>query len=300
MFRPVSQSQDTVHHDVQWITHVGWRTGPPKVHHYVERRRCFDVMPPHARIEQGVPGFEIRNHGCFERFAHPRVSFEIRILQVDHGHHLAAWGGIQRSRVQVVNLLRWKQREAPVADDAAGDIVRNIVVCRGYRFGAYPYFHQRMIVFKLRVVEHEVVMLTQSGKVFVHQQRLDVEIGMLTFRPVFADLREDFSGWGAPGIEIEAGAFRVVRESGVNTGRCNEVPDGLAGRVSFQESHRRFRRLTAGPDEFPVRCEPLHYRGSTGVEELVKRHLVRGYIFQDADWLFPGRHEPGMDTPGFY
>ena len=290
----VAQAQDAVQHDIQGIAHVSRRTQPPVVDHHVERRRRLHVVPPHARIEQSIAGFEVGDQRRGERLANAGKALEVRVAQIDRGDDLPARGRLQRAGVQVVYLLRREQGEAATADGTAGNVVRQVVVRRGNGLGAYPDPGRRRPVAERRMREGQVVALTQSRKMLIHRQGLDISIRVLAARCVGADLRQDFrqdSRRGrAAGRVIETAALLVIREPGLGGGRRHKIADGLAGRIALQQGHGPLRRRQTGAHEFPVRCQAPQYGGPIRREQFVERNALRAYALEDAECLFCRRH----------
>ena len=280
--------------DIQRIAHVSRRAQPPVVDHHVERRRRLHLVPPQARIEQGIAGFEVGDQRRRERLANAGKALEVRVVQVDHGDDLPARSRLQRTGVQVVYLLRRKQGEAAAADDTAGDVVRQVVVRRGNGLGAYPDPGRRRLVGERRMRERQVVALTQSRKMLIQRQGLNIPIRVLAARFVGADLCQDLRqnscrGRAAGGV-IETAAFLVIREAGPGGGRRHKIADGLAGRIALQQGHGPLRRGQAGAHEFPVRCQALQYGGPIRCEQFVERNALRAYAPENAECLFCRRH----------
>ena len=276
--------------DIQGIAHVSRRAQPPVVDHHVERRRRLHVVPPHARIEQGIAGFEVGDQRRGERLANAGKALEVRVAQVDRGDDLPARGRLQRAGVQVVYLLRREQGEAATADGTAGDVIRQVVVRRGNGLGAYPDPGRRRPVAERRMRERQVVALTQSRKMLIQRQGLDISIRVLAARFVGADLRQDSRRGRAARRVIETAAFLVIREPGLDGGRRHKIADGLAGRIAFQQGHGALRRRQTGAHEFPVRCQTLQYGGPIRREQFVERNALRAYALEDAECLFCRRH----------
>ena len=103
---------------------------PPVVDHRVEGIERLDLVPPHRRVEQHVARLQLRDLRRRERLAEPREAFEIGRVEVDHGHDLPARRRLERPRIEVLDLLRRKQREAPPADQCSR---RCCATCRGAR-----------------------------------------------------------------------------------------------------------------------------------------------------------------------
>ena len=111
---------------------------PPVVDEHVERAQSLHVMPPHARNEDGVARFQLGDLPGGKCFAKTRIAFEVGIGEIDHADGLPTGRRLERSGIQIEDLLRRKQRETAPADGAARDIVRCIVVAGGDRAIADP------------------------------------------------------------------------------------------------------------------------------------------------------------------
>src|SRR5438105_4629397 len=97
------------------------------------------MVPPHRRVEEGVARLELSYFGGRDGILKTRIAIEIRLAEIDHAHDLAARCQVKRSRIEICNLLRRKQREPPAADQRTGDVVREVEVGGGYRAIAHPY-----------------------------------------------------------------------------------------------------------------------------------------------------------------
>src|SRR5688572_27727016 len=101
-------------------------------------------MPPHAGYEQRIAGHELRHTRGGQRLAKARITFEIRVREVDETDRLPSRCRFQRSGIQVEDLLRRKQREPAPADRATDDVIRRIVVARSNGAIADPDADQRI------------------------------------------------------------------------------------------------------------------------------------------------------------
>ena len=78
---------------------------PPVIDHGVEGIERLDVVPPQRRVEQHVAGLELRDLARSQRLAEPREAIEVRRVEVNDADRLATRRGIQRTRIEVVNLV---------------------------------------------------------------------------------------------------------------------------------------------------------------------------------------------------
>ena len=129
-------------------------------------------MPPHARNEDRVTRFDLRQSAPLRALAKARVLVEIRILEIDETDGLSAGSWLQRTRIQVEYLFRRKQREAALADHAACNVVRSVEVAGRNGPIANPYGRGRVYAMRGKP---EVVVLAKSWKVAVDQSRADVD-----------------------------------------------------------------------------------------------------------------------------
>ena len=69
------------------------------------------------------PGSELGHARRGERLPETRIFVEVGIAQRHHARRLAGHGEVERSDIEIADLVRREQSEAPPPGDNAGDIV---------------------------------------------------------------------------------------------------------------------------------------------------------------------------------
>src|SRR5437762_1748683 len=96
-------------------------------------------MPPERWYEEGVPRAEVGGDCRLQRLAKSREAPEIRVVQPHQAHRRAGRREVERSDVEIRDLLGREQRESPAAAYHAADVVPLIEVRRGRtRAGTRP------------------------------------------------------------------------------------------------------------------------------------------------------------------
>ena len=78
--------------------------------------------------EDGIAGAKLGNAGGLQRLGEARKALEVRAREVHQTDRLSGGREIERPHVQVGDLLGRKQREAAMARDDTGEVVRQIVM----------------------------------------------------------------------------------------------------------------------------------------------------------------------------
>ena len=201
-------------------------------------------MPPHGRVVERVARFQFGDLRGSECLAQSREAPEVRRVDVRHGHDLTAWRRLERTWIEILDLLGRKQREAAPTDQATGDVVRQVVV--GERRGAVadPRADQRWIRFEHCMVQDEVVLGAEAGQIRVHVRRPDVD----GRRTVVVEMREDtveiLVQQTAIGLEIETGGVGCIAETALQFRPGDECDDTAAPIEGLDV----VRRLSCGGD----------------------------------------------------
>ena len=82
------------------------------------------MMPPHRGDEQRIARLKLGDLCMFERIGEARMTSEVRRVKIDHADRAAGWGVVDRTQIEVLELLRRKQGEAAPSSDAAGKIAK--------------------------------------------------------------------------------------------------------------------------------------------------------------------------------
>src|SRR5579859_477941 len=85
---------------------------PPIVDQYIERVERFDVMPPKRRDVDCVPGTQVRHLSRPEGFSKPRKLLEVRRSQRHEAHGCAGRREVERTNVEIGDLVRRKEGES--------------------------------------------------------------------------------------------------------------------------------------------------------------------------------------------
>lgn len=125
-----AQCQERVEQGEQRRVHIRRTGAPPEVDHRAECIQGLDVMHAQARHVQCVAGFEfgdLRMRDCLPEL---RKAVEIRLREIDQADRLARELVVDRSDVQIVDLLDRKQviRRALLAQTPRGG---NLHACSG-------------------------------------------------------------------------------------------------------------------------------------------------------------------------
>src|SRR5512139_1835094 len=80
-------------------------------------------MPPERRDVDRVARFQLGRYRCTECIGESREAFEIGGVQLDEAHRRAGRREIERTDVEVCDLLWREERESATAGDYAADVV---------------------------------------------------------------------------------------------------------------------------------------------------------------------------------
>ncbi len=111
--------------------------------------------------EHGIARPDLGDLSCGQRIPKAGIPLEVRVREVDDAHRLAAGRRVQRTRIQIEDLFRREHRETPLADGAAGQVVRGIVVTRRCRAIADPDAREWL---ETMPAESNVVVLAKAGR----------------------------------------------------------------------------------------------------------------------------------------
>jgi hypothetical protein len=233
------------------------------------------MVPPQRRVEEDVPRAQVGDLGGIERLGETGKALEIGSAKIDHGKHLPAGRGIERPRIQVRHLLRWKQCETPPPDEAAGDIVRHVIMRRGDRPVAQPDARQRRVCSKHRMVERQVIVAAEAGQIDIEVGRADIEGGRLVVVQMRADPAEIFVQPHPLAREVQLGDGFVVEIPAAQFRRGGIACDGGAAVETQDIVDCRLRSLPACGRQRPVVGDASQDRRLLLRQQLIVGNRVR-------------------------
>jgi hypothetical protein len=168
--RQIADAHDREHQRVHRRIHVGGRLAPPVIDEDVQGVQGLDVMPPHARNEYRIAGPKLGDLHVTPRCHESREFLQVGLCEVHEADGLARRREIQRPDVEIVELVRRKQGEAPVPDGDASEVVGQIVVRGDPRSVADPHADEG-----LPIAEVQVVFPTETRQAGVYGCGADIE-----------------------------------------------------------------------------------------------------------------------------
>src|SRR6185295_16476905 len=180
IFRPIAKTQQSMMQHIHWRPHEFRRCAKPVVNQHVERTQRLYLMPPQARQKYGITRLHVGHLPGCNRFAEPRVFLEVRIGEIHHTDRLPARRGLERTRIEVGDLVRWKHRESPPSNHAACEVDRRIVMTRDECPVADPDTRERVKPVRL---ERHIVLVAQPGQTSIDRGGTGIESrGMLVLQ----------------------------------------------------------------------------------------------------------------------
>src|ERR1700733_3568581 len=95
---------------------------PPIVDEHIEILERLDVVPPQGRDIDGIAGRKFCKFGGGGRLGEAWKAIEVRIANVDQADWLASRGLVQRTDVEILDLIGRKHRESTPSTDHAGQV----------------------------------------------------------------------------------------------------------------------------------------------------------------------------------
>ena len=253
---------------LRWGSHVGGAAAPPVVDEQVERGLGFDVVPPHARNENGIAGLHGGDLGVLHGFGEFGEAGEIRGGEVHQADGLAGGGAVHGPDVQVADLLWRKQREAPFARHHAGEVAGEVVVGGDARFAAEPEAGQGV-----RRHRH-VVVGAKARQPLIDRRGTHVDGGNRAFAPRVAKPLQHLRKRGLAAAEVEAGALVVVEEALVDGFVADVHGHRRVGAEPAQVAHGRSDGTAAVAYRRPVGDQAAQQHRLGGVEDMLRHGAV--------------------------
>ena len=111
---------------------------PPEIHHRPDLVERGHAVPPQARHVERVARPKLGGFRGLQRLAETRVPLEVRIFQVDQAGRLPREREVQRTDVEVLELIGREERELASPGDDTGEVLRQVPVRRRPRAIAEP------------------------------------------------------------------------------------------------------------------------------------------------------------------
>ena len=198
---------------------------PPVIDQHVQGIERADVVPPDRRNEDRVPGLELGDFGLRQRCGKARVAFQIGRIRIDHARRRTGHGVIERTDIQVGELIGREQREPSSSGYDAGDVDRGIVVRGDPRRIADPQPRRRIDIERERVGRFPTRQMLGGGR-GVGVER--VRAGRRCLRKA-QQLGHQRADRHLLAVEVEPGHRVVgVEEPPLGFGRCDHHVERLA------------------------------------------------------------------------
>jgi hypothetical protein len=263
-FRQVAQRQQGQHQRVHRRLQVRRRAAPPEIHQQVEGAQGLDVVPPQRRNEDRIAGFQFGRQRVLPGLRETREALQVGRVQVDQRDRLSGRRVVERPDVQVGQLRRREQREAPSTRDHAGDVVGDVLVCRYARAVAQPRALQRA-----PPAQAERVVLAETRQPAVERGRADVDRrrrGVPAMRRQRGEHVVQALGGDA---EVEAAQLLVVEEAPADFRRADEGAHRLAAVELQQVARQRLVAFARGRHRRPVAHQPAQHARRVRAQQLL-------------------------------
>ena len=132
-------------------------------------------MPPQCRVDQRIARLHLRHLGGGERLGKARMTGQIGRIEIDRGNHLSRWRQVERTGIEIGDLIGREQREAPMPDQRDGDVVRHVVMrgCSGPI--ADPDADQRRVLDQLRIAEGQRGLRAEARQILIDIGGADID-----------------------------------------------------------------------------------------------------------------------------
>ena len=239
------------------------------------------MVPPERGIEERIAGLELCDLRRVQRLAEARIALEIGVLEIDHADNLPAWRWLERSGIEVCDLLGREEGEAPLPDKATGDIVRHVIMRCCRRAIADPDADDWWIALEHRVVQGEIVRGPKARKIEVSIGRTDIIGRGIRIAEMRADTIQIVAELTPSALEIQAGHVLIVEIAPLDLGRACIADDRAPLVVGQEMRHRSLWRLAARARKRPVFCHALQDRRRLLPDQLFIGNRIRGEAFND-------------------
>src|SRR5688572_18868928 len=96
------------------------------------------MVPPHTGNIQCVARFQFRHLSSLYSLAKPGMRFKVRVTEVNHRYCRSTRSQVQRTGVQILNLIWRKKSKFSGTGHTAGKVSLGIEVARSRGFTPYP------------------------------------------------------------------------------------------------------------------------------------------------------------------
>ena len=296
--RQVAQRQQRQHQREDRRIHVGRRLPPPVVDQHVERVQRLHLVPPHAGDVERVARLELGDQRVLERRREAREALEVGLLQVDQADRLAGRREVDRTDIQVGQLLRREQREAAMAGRHAGDVVGQVVVRRDAAAIAQPDAGQRLRRRRAAGRQRgqvQVVVRAKAGQAVVDRRRADVVAGRTLDLGELEQLLHQRRQRRVGPAEVHAGEVVVVEDAAVDLRRAGHDGHRRAAPAAVQVVDRGAVGAPRLPHHRPMRHEAAQHHRLRGLDQ-VGRKPTRHQVVEFSDRLHAGIAPGGVRT----
>ena len=96
------------------------------------------MMPPHTRDKDGIARGQFNGLSRLQGLTKFRIALIIGRIKVYQADGLPSRCNVQRSDIEIVELIWWEQDKPSAPGHRAGDIGRKVIVCGDAAAIAYP------------------------------------------------------------------------------------------------------------------------------------------------------------------
>src|SRR5437764_2739897 len=115
---------------------------PPEIHEHIEGFEGLHSVPPKVGDVDRIARtqFGPLRHG--QSFTEARIALKVGLVVRDQADRKTGRRDVERTDVEIADLVRWERREAASAGNHKGEVVRGVKVRRDGRCVPYPKVRQ--------------------------------------------------------------------------------------------------------------------------------------------------------------